>query len=134
MHWAWTYITKSASFGLILFQQNTLKNVKVSLLNDKIKNTSLKFHYATVSETLNKLSLEGIVTNFNLENNYNKFETEFFEIVDIYQYEGDTNASDQATVYAIESKVGTKGILVNGYGISSDSRTIKILEKTLPRK
>ena len=134
INWAWAYITKSTSLGLILSQQKEGKNVKVSLVKDKIKNTPLKFHYATVSEALNKLSLEGFVTDFNLEKNYTKFETEDFEIVYVYRYEGDTDPSDQAIVYAIESKVGTKGILVNGYGISSDSRTIKILEKILIKK
>ncbi|MBA2611667.1 MAG: FAD-dependent oxidoreductase, partial [Bacteroidetes bacterium] len=134
INWAWAYITKSTSLGLILSQQNERKNVEVSLLKVKIKNTPFKFHYATVSEALNKLSLEGFVTDFNLEKNYTKFETENFEIVDVYRYEGDTDPSDQAIVYAIESDAGTKGILVNGYGISSDSRTIKILEKILSKK
>jgi hypothetical protein len=91
-------------------------------------------HYSTVSEAINKLRAEGFVTDFNLEDNCiicntEKFDVEDLEIVDVYRYEGDSDPSDEAIVYAIESKSGVKGILVNGYGISSDSRISEILEK-----
>lgn len=93
-----------------------------------------KSHYSTVSEAINKLRLDGYVTDFNLEENYitgnkEKFNVEDLEIVDVYRYEGDSDPSDEAIVYAIESKSGVKGILVNGYGISSDSLTASLIEK-----
>jgi len=93
-----------------------------------------KSHYSTVSEAINKLSAEGFVIDFNLEENCivcsnEKFNAEDLEIVDVYRYEGNSDPSDGAVVYAIESKTGVKGILVNGYGMSSDSRVSIILEK-----
>lgn len=93
-----------------------------------------KSHYSTVSEAINKLRVEGFVTDFNLEENCvvcssGKFNPEDLEIVDVYRYEGNTDPSDEAIVYAIESKTGVKGILVNGYGVSSDSRVASMLEK-----
>ncbi len=93
-----------------------------------------KSHYSTVSEAINKLRSEGFVTDFNLNESAiicgdEKFNVEDLEIVDVYRYEGDSDPSDEAVVYAIESKSGVKGILVNGYGVSSDSITASLIEK-----
>ena len=93
-----------------------------------------KLHYATVSEAIEKLRAQGFTTDFNLEENCivcypHEFAADEFEIVDIYRYEGDSDPADEATVYAIESKTGIKGILVTGYGASSDSYSNAILEK-----
>lgn len=98
-----------------------------------------KSHYSTVSEAINKLREEGFITDFNLEencivSNSEKFNPEDFEIVDVYRYEGDSDPSDEAIVYAIESKKGLKGILVSGYGVSTDSRVTNMLEKIRIRK
>jgi hypothetical protein len=41
--------------------------------------------------------------------------------VETYRFEGNTDPSDEAIVFAIESKNGKKGVLVNGYGISADA-------------
>jgi len=93
-----------------------------------------KSHYSTVSEAINKLREEGFITDFNLEGSgmmtgNEKFNAEDLEIVDVYRYEGDSDPSDEAVVYGIESKNGVKGILVNGYGVSSDSITASLIEK-----
>ena len=77
--------------------------------------------------------------DFNLAENClvcngQKFHLDDFEIVDIFRYEGDTDPADEAAVYAIESKSGLKGILVRGYGISSDTMSTKMLEKLKSRR
>lgn len=93
-----------------------------------------KVHYATVSEALEKLRQQGFTIDFNLEENClscsaGKFESDDFDIVDVYRYEGNTDPADEATVYAIESKTGTKGVLVTGYGISADAMSTSIIRK-----
>src|SRR5687768_13008182 len=98
-----------------------------------------KSHYATVSEAIEQLRQQGFVTDFNLAENClvcadQKFNVEDLEIVDVYRYEGDTDPSDEATVYAIASKSGVKGILVTGYGASEDSKTTMMLSKLKVRK
>jgi hypothetical protein len=98
-----------------------------------------ELHYATVSEAIEQLRKKGFTTDFNLEENciacsHGKFEAEDFEIVDVYRYEGNTDPADEATVYAIESKSGIKGILVSGYGVSADSASTAILNKFNSRK
>jgi hypothetical protein len=91
-------------------------------------------HYGTVSEALEYFRNQGYAIDFNLEENLlvfekGKFSTDEFEIMDIFRYEGTTDPADEATVYALESKSGLKGVLVTGYGMSSDPFSEKILGK-----
>lgn len=92
------------------------------------------YHYATVTEALTKLKAQGYTVDFNLEENCiscvgSKFTAAEFDIVEVYRYEGDTDPADEATVYAIESTTGVKGVLVTGYGVSSDGIYAEILKK-----
>lgn len=94
------------------------------------------YHYAIVSEAINELRQLGYNLDFNLEENCITCNTEKFtadeefEIKEIYRYEGDSDPGDEAAVYGIESSTGKKGILVSGYGNSSDFLTEKTLKKT----
>ena len=93
-----------------------------------------KTHYETVSEAIRELRNQGYTTDFNLEGNavvcsVGKFGTDEFEIADVYRYEGDSDPGDEAAVYAIESSNGLKGILVTGYGASSDNISTEMLKK-----
>lgn len=98
-----------------------------------------QYDYATVTEAINAFKAQGFSIDFNLEENCircneGKFEAEDFEIVQIYRYEGNTDPADEAVVYAIESRNGLKGIIVAGFGASSDSASSKILAKLPFRK
>jgi hypothetical protein len=91
-------------------------------------------HYGTVTDAIKAFKEEGYNLDFNLaENcivcNSEKFLPEDFEIVDVYRYEGNSDPADEAVVYAIESNSGLKGILVAGYGASSDTMSTSMLEK-----
>lgn len=91
-------------------------------------------HYGTVSEALTAFRKQGYTIDFNLSENCivcgeEKFEADEFEIADVYRYEGETDPADEATVYAIQSKNGLKGVLVTGYGASSDLMSDDILRK-----
>jgi hypothetical protein len=90
--------------------------------------------YDTVSEAVNGLKKRGFEIDFNLEENgisckAGKFNAPDFEIVEMYRFEGNTDPSDEAVVYAIESKTGMKGVLVNGYGISADAISSDMAKK-----
>ena len=93
-----------------------------------------QLHYDTVSTAIKALWLEGYTVDFRLEENRlvcpsDQFNADEFSIVDVYRYEGDSDPADEASVYAIESISGLKGILVTGYGASSDSVSTELLEK-----
>ena len=92
------------------------------------------FTYDTVSEAVNGLKKRGFAMDFNLKENClvchpHKFNPEDFEIVEVYRFEGNTDPSDEAVVYAIESGTGMKGVLVNGYGISADPLSSEMAKK-----
>jgi len=72
--------------------------------------------------------------DFNLQENCiicneQTFNPQDFKIVEVYRYEGDSDPADEAVVYAIESKNGLKGVLVNGYGISAETLSSDMAKK-----
>ncbi|SFD23018.1 hypothetical protein SAMN05518672_1011156 [Chitinophaga sp. CF118] len=91
-------------------------------------------HYDTVSNAIDALRKQGFTIDFNLEGDYlladrDKIHVNEFNIVDVYRYEGNSDPSDEAAVYAIESTSGLKGVLVTSYGAYSDSLSTAMLEK-----
>jgi hypothetical protein len=91
-------------------------------------------HYDTVSNAIAALRTQGFTIDFNLDGEYllcdtDKIHVNDFSIVDVYRYEGNSDPSDEAAVYAIESTSGLKGILVMSYGPYSDSLSTGMLEK-----
>lgn len=92
--------------------------------------------YDTVSEAVNGLKDRGYSIDFNKEHDClvcNKtmlsLKPEEFEIAEFYRFEGNSDPADEAVVYAIESKHGEKGILVDGFGPSSDAVSEALIEK-----
>ena len=92
-----------------------------------------QFHYATVTEAIENLHQQGYVLDFSLQTGKlvaggKAYRAEEFEIADLYRYEGASDPADEATVYALVSKTGMKGLLVSGYGVSSDSASEETLK------
>lgn len=87
-----------------------------------------EFHYATITEAIEQLHKQGYTLDFNLQKDKlvadgKEHVAADFEIADLYRYEGQSDPGDEATVYALVSASGLKGLLVSGYGISSDSES-----------
>ncbi len=90
----------------------------------------------TLSQTMEQLRKEGYTEDFNLQKdclecrsrNFKIFHDEF--VIDkFYRFEGESNPSDEAILYAISStKHDLKGVLVNGAGIYTDDITNEMLE------
>src|SRR5882757_3508658 len=92
--------------------------------------------YDTLSEAVNGLKKRGYNIDFNLDfdcitcnNTPTALKPSEFEITEVYRFEGNSDPADEAVVYAIESKHGQKGVLVNGFGISSDDASNEMIEK-----
>jgi len=101
------------------------------------QNTQNMNRYETLSGRMNELRKEGYVEDFNLQQNciecregrFNVFADEF-KVDKFYRFEGPSDPSDSAILYAISSeKHGLKGVLVNGYGVYSNTITDEMLEK-----
>lgn len=93
--------------------------------------------YVTLSGTMNDLRKEGYTEDFNLKQNclecrngqFKVFADEF-KVDKFYRFEGESNPSDAAILYAISSDVHQlKGVLVNAYGIYSEPITDDIIKK-----
>ena len=94
------------------------------------------YTYDTVSEAVQGLKERGYSIDFNIEEDsivcYEtpcRLRPDEFEIAEVHRYEGDSDPGDEAVVYAIESKHGQKGILVNGFGVSADSTSDEMIAK-----
>ena len=92
--------------------------------------------YDTMTEALDDLRQRGFVLDFNLQKNCITCSQEEmqlspheFHIREVYRFEGDSNPSDEEVVYAIESKDGKKGVLVNAFGIYADQLSNEMIEK-----
>ena len=93
--------------------------------------------YPTLSETMNELRKEGYTEDFNLQENclecrngqFKVFADEF-KVDKFFRFEGESNPSDSAILYAISSDIKKlKGLLVNAYGIYSNPVTDEMLKK-----
>ena len=92
---------------------------------------------STLSGTLNDLKAQGYTEDFNLNadcidcrSGDLKIFPSDFHIDKYFRFEGQSDPADGAIVYAISSKThNVKGVLVNAYGIYSDSVTDEMLEK-----
>lgn len=100
-----------------------------------MKNLSQSF--GTLSETINGLIKLGYTHDFNIKDECIvchrtniTLSPDDFQIDHVYRFEGDSDPEYQSILYAISStKFDVKGTLVNGYGISSDEATTKLIEK-----
>jgi hypothetical protein len=94
------------------------------------------YTYDTVSEAISNLKARGYTLDFNLQKDQVDcnalplaLQPDEFEIMETYRFEGDSNPDDEAIVYAIASKHGHKGVLVNGFGPSADTLSNEIVKK-----
>ena len=93
--------------------------------------------YDTLSEAVNDLVKRGYISNFNIkkdsltciENEIN-LHPDDFEIDEVHRFEGNTDPGDENVLYAISSvKYQMKGLLVNAFGMYSDSFSGELIEK-----
>ena len=92
--------------------------------------------YETLTEALKDLSNRGYVYNFNIESGSIvckdislRLDPQDFEISEFYRFEGNSSAGDEEVVYAITSKDGIKGTLVDAYGAYADELSGELLAK-----
>jgi len=98
------------------------------------------YTYDTVVEAVKGLKQRGYTIDFNLESDRISCQKTplsltpaDFAITEFYRFEGESDPADEAIVYAIESKEGQKGVLVNGFGISSEEVGAEMIEKLAVR-
>jgi len=119
-----------------------------ALLNEKRRNcpvfsdrpNAIKYRimtfFSTLTEALDDLRRRGFTADFDLHCdrlNCPAMQLELhpkdFEIVEVYRFEGATDPGDSSVAYAIESKDGLKGVLVDAYGAYADNISADMLAK-----
>lgn len=98
-------------------------------------------YYETVSEAVNGLLKRGYKENFNIKgykndlmlSNYpTKLPANDFRIDEVHRFEGLTDPGDEMIVFAISSdSLGLKCILVNAYGMYSESIAAELVQNLL---
>jgi hypothetical protein len=91
----------------------------------------------TLSGTLAKLKAQGYTHDFNVSidciychHSELKMFPDDFQIDHFFRFEGESDPADAAILYAISSeKHQVRGVLVNGYGIYSETLTNEMLSK-----
>lgn len=91
-------------------------------------------NYETLVDALSDLNKKGYVEDFNLKNDClscNSIDMNIgpndFTIDDVFRFDGATDPADESILYAISSeRFGLKGVLVNGYGASSELLTAEM--------
>jgi len=88
----------------------------------------------SVLEIIESLRAEGYIYDFSIKNDELCcssegfiYEPEDLIIEKTERYEGDSNPSDSAIIYAITAKDGTKGVLIDSYGAYADPKLAKII-------
>jgi hypothetical protein len=91
----------------------------------------------TLIEITDELRKEGYTEDFNLKENclecrergFSLFHHDF-QVDKFFRLEGETDPSDEVIIYAISALTnGSKGVLVNSYGIYADPVASEMLEK-----
>lgn len=96
----------------------------------------MKKNYRSLSDATNDLNARGYKEDFNLTSdcvecpsrNFRLY-PEDFTIDAFYRFEGMSNPSDNSIVYAISSKDGVKGVLVDAYGVYAENLNDAMIKK-----
>ena len=93
-------------------------------------------NYSSLSDATDDLKRRGYDEDLNLKPNCIEcpshnlhFSPEDFRIDEFYRFEGMSNPSDNSIVYAISSKAGIKGVLVDAYGMYAESLNDAMISK-----
>jgi len=95
-----------------------------------------------LADTIRALRIKGYTKDFNLlgailDSHTGKLRASDDEYVidQVFRFDVMSDPDDQSILYAIHSiKTGHKGILVNGFGIYSETQTNKMVDKLLKPK
>lgn len=103
---------------------------------------SLEPRYESLSEAVEYLLQRGYTHEFQYEcgtvycrtyGTVESIEPEDLVITDVYRFEGITDPTDSSVVYALESRNGKKGMLIDAYGAYADEYKSEFLSR-IPMK
>ena len=97
--------------------------------------------YGTVTEALDGLARRGFTANFEyLDGAFTavdsgrSFTAEELTIVEHHRFEGASDPEDMAVVYAVESRDGVRGVVVDAFGVYATPKLGEFLSKVRIRE
>ncbi len=94
-----------------------------------------KIEMKTMVSCLNSLLTQGFETQFKAVKNGLKslatekvYSAEEVQVLNFYRFEGESDPADNSIVYAIETKDGERGTLIDAYGPYSDTNVTKFMQ------
>jgi hypothetical protein len=89
----------------------------------------------SLATCLNRMASEGYAEDFKvtelgleLVNKDNHYKPDEIQVVNFYRFEGESDPDDNAILYIIETSDGTRGTLVDAYGVYNDSRIARFMK------
>ena len=89
----------------------------------------------SLATCLNKMMEEGYTEDFQITDNgleslhkHSNYRPEQIQIVNFFRFEGQSDPDDNAILYVIETDDGTKGILIDAYGVYNDPKVSKFVK------
>lgn len=93
-------------------------------------------NFETLSEAIANLKARGYVHDFNLHPEWIEcaplslqLKPTEFHVDEVHRFEGMTNPDDSSILMAIQSTTGIKGLLVDAYGVYSDSLSPEMIKR-----
>jgi hypothetical protein len=98
--------------------------------------------YPTLAAAVEDLTQRGYTEHFEVAGDHRlrgadsdqNFPTDELTIREIYRFEGVSDPDDMSIVYAIEGRDGTRGTLVDAFGVYADPAVGEVIERIPIRK
>src|SRR5436305_13101571 len=97
----------------------------------------------SLTTCLNRMMDEGYTEDFKITEQglesvqkHNNYKPDQIQVVNFFRFEGESDPDDNAILYVIETNDGTKGILIDAYGVYNDSKVSRFMKdvETIQKK
>lgn len=89
----------------------------------------------SLATCLNRMVTEGYTADFKVTEKgleslqkEGKYTPEQIQVVNFFRFEGESDPDDNAILYVIETNDGTKGTLIDAYGVYNDPKVSKFMK------
>lgn len=89
----------------------------------------------SLANCLNRMVVEGYTEDFRVTEkgleapqHEKKYEPNQVQVVNFFRFEGESDPDDNAILYVIEAEDGTKGTLVDAYGVYNDPKISRFMK------
>lgn len=91
----------------------------------------------SMATCLNRIAAEGYTEDFkvteegleSLTQSAHRYQPDEIDVINFFRFEGESDPDDSAILYLIEAADGTKGTLIDSYGIYNDSGISRFMQE-----